>query len=200
MGTPWAAARTEHKLQVRRRIADAARELAIERGLAATTMGAVAERAQVSRATVYNYFPDVEAALAWAVEEEVRRFARHVGQELAGGPGQRLRGYVTAQVGYFTHPDRRAAALHFKLAGLSPLIRERMREHTTQLEAMLTAILTDGVECGDFRADLDPHRCAELILHLLTGIREQVLRGDVPVGALVDELLAFIEHGLRGQG
>ena len=197
MGSPWAVARTEHKQQVRTRIAAAARELAMERGLAATTMGAIAERAKVSRATVYNYFSDAEEALLWAVEEEVDRFSTALERDLVGGPVDRLRAYVDAQVRYFNEADRRAAALHFKVAGLSPVIQARMREHTARLEDLLTRILADGRDAGDFRLDIDPGRCAELIVYLLAGIREQVLRDAAPVQALVDELLALVEHGLR---
>jgi AcrR family transcriptional regulator len=189
--------RAEHKQQVRRRIAEAARDLALEGGLAATTMGAVAKRVNVSRATVYNYFTDVEQALLWAVGEEVDRFTATLDAELAGDPLDQLRGYVRTQVAYFASPDRRSAALYFKVAGLSPLVRDRMREHTARLESLLTRIVADGRARGDFRSDLEPGRCAELIIYLLTGIREQLLRGEAPAGTLVDETLAFIEHGLR---
>ena len=196
MEPPWVAARTEHKHQLRSRIASAARELVAEQGMAAASMGAIAKRVGVSRATVYNYFPDVEEALLHAVAEEVDRFTATVEQELAGDPVHRLRAYVGVQVRYFA--DRRTAALHFKLAGLSPLIRDRMREHTARLEQLLVDILTDGRNSGQFRSNLDPRRGAELVLHLLAGIREQVVRADVPVESLVDEAVALNEHGMRG--
>lgn len=52
------------------RIVDAARELFVENGLAATTMEAIARRAAVVRATVYNNFADKEAI----VDEIMRRY------------------------------------------------------------------------------------------------------------------------------
>jgi len=196
MDSPWGTVRAEHKQRLRGQIAAAARDLALEHGLAATTMGAVAKRVNVSRATVYNYFSDVEEALLWVVEDEVARFVATVEGKLTGAPLDQLRAYVQTQVEYFASPDRRAAALHFKLAGLSPLVRERMREHTARLERMLTRIVADGLASGDFRSELDPRRCAELIIYLLTGIREQLLRGEAPPAKLVEETLAFIERGL----
>lgn len=197
MGSPWKATRVDHKQHVRSQIAAAAQDLALEQGLAATTMGAIAKRVNVSRATVYNYFSDVEEALLWAVEQEVGLFVATTMRELVGDPMDQLRAYVQTQIEYFASPDRRAAALHFKMAGLSPLVRERMREHTARLESMLTRIVADGRDRGDFRSDLDPGRCAELIIYLLAGIREQLLRGEAPPGTLVDETLAFVEWGLR---
>jgi AcrR family transcriptional regulator len=198
--TPWGAVRAEHKQQLRHRIAEAARDLALEHGLAAATMGAVAKRVNVSRATVYNYFPDVEHALLWAVGEEVDRFTATLEQDLHGdAPGQ-LRACVRTQLTYFASPERRAAALYFKVAGLSPLVRDRMREHTARLTGMLTRIVADGVAGGEFRSDLDPGRCAQLITALLAGVREQLLRGDAPPDTLMREALDFIEHGLLVRG
>ncbi|WP_346270417.1 TetR/AcrR family transcriptional regulator, partial [Pseudonocardia sp.] len=75
----------------RSQIAAAAQDLALEQGLAATTMGAIAKRVNVSRATVYNYFSDVEEALLWVVEQEVGLFVATTRRELVGDPVDQLR-------------------------------------------------------------------------------------------------------------
>jgi TetR/AcrR family transcriptional repressor of mexJK operon len=51
-------------LKKRKAILDAASALFLERGIAATTVEAVAERASVSKMTVYSHFPDKPALLA----------------------------------------------------------------------------------------------------------------------------------------
>ena len=53
-------------------ILDAAYELFLERGIAATTMDAVAERASVSKMTVYANFRDKPALLAAAFDRRVK--------------------------------------------------------------------------------------------------------------------------------
>jgi TetR/AcrR family transcriptional repressor of mexJK operon len=58
-------------LEKRQAILDAAGALFRERGLAATTMEAVAERAAVSKMTVYGHFPDKPALLAAAFERNI---------------------------------------------------------------------------------------------------------------------------------
>jgi TetR/AcrR family transcriptional regulator, mexJK operon transcriptional repressor len=53
-------------------ILDAAYALFLERGVAATTMDAVAERACVSKMTVYAHFPDKPALLSAAFDRRVK--------------------------------------------------------------------------------------------------------------------------------
>ena len=64
-------------------ILDAAHALFLEHGVTATTMDAVAERASVSKRTVYGNFPDKPALLAAAFDRKIKLM--HV-QELAVGP------------------------------------------------------------------------------------------------------------------
>src|SRR5579872_112635 len=56
----------------REAILDAATALFYERGIAATTMEAVAERAGVSKMTVYASFPDKPALLRASFERNIR--------------------------------------------------------------------------------------------------------------------------------
>jgi TetR/AcrR family transcriptional repressor of mexJK operon len=53
-------------------ILDAAYDLFLERGIAATTMDAIAERASVSKMTVYANFPDKPALLAAAFDRQIK--------------------------------------------------------------------------------------------------------------------------------
>jgi AcrR family transcriptional regulator len=202
----WSVVRSEwqesvalHKQQVRDRIARSALALAVEHGLPGVTMGALAEHAKVSRATAYNYFPDVEHALLHAIEEEVTRFVDAVlaGLDGVADPTARLRAYLDAQMSYFAQPERQLSAMHFRAAGLSPVVRERLHAHIARLEEIVTGILADGRDAGAFRQDLDPGRTAALVVHLLTGAREHVMRGKVEPRVLTEELVSFIERGIR---
>jgi AcrR family transcriptional regulator len=57
--------------QTRRRIVGAGRDLFLERGYVATTIQAIADRAEVAAATVYQAFGTKEAVLAAALDAEV---------------------------------------------------------------------------------------------------------------------------------
>lgn len=74
------------------RILDAAAELFLRNGVAATSMGAVARAAGCSRATLYRYFEDRPALRRAFVHREARRVAAEVAAETSGieNPNERV--------------------------------------------------------------------------------------------------------------
>jgi len=62
----WDETIEAHRRAVRDATLDTAAALVAERGLRAVTMSQIAEETGIGRATLYKYFPDVEAILvAW---------------------------------------------------------------------------------------------------------------------------------------
>ena len=89
--------RAELEQQTRERITEAAVELHGSLGPARTTISAIAQRADVQRATVYRHFPDEEAAvrrLLGALEgaERASRPGRLGGHPRPGRPAGRRAG------------------------------------------------------------------------------------------------------------
>ena len=71
----WTETIEEHRRAVHDATLDTTAALVAEHGLASVTMSRIAAEAGIGRATLYKYFPDVEAILAaW--------HARHVAQHL----------------------------------------------------------------------------------------------------------------------
>src|ERR1700710_1207630 len=71
----WSETIEEHRTAVREAILETTATLAFEHGPHSVTMSQVAERAGIGRATLYKYFPDVEAILvAW----HERQIAHHM--------------------------------------------------------------------------------------------------------------------------
>ena len=60
-----------NKIQCRQRILKASRQLFSTKGYEETTMDDVAERAEVSKATLYNYFPGKDSLLMGIAEAEL---------------------------------------------------------------------------------------------------------------------------------
>ncbi|MGK5641113.1 TetR/AcrR family transcriptional regulator [Streptomyces sp. URMC 126] len=197
-GSGWNRMVAEHKERLRAAIGEAAVEIAAEKGLAGTTMSKIAERAGVSRATAYNYFKDVEHVLLSVVSDEVDRFHGRLRERLDGveGAHARLETCLTANLEYYAQPERRAGALQLQALGISPTIRERMAEHTDRLRALFAEVLESGRREGVFDERVSPDRHAELLLHLLAAARGQVIRGDVPVSTVAEDLLLLVESGL----
>ena len=69
----WKAAVHDHKQEVTRSILDAAESLASKGGIRSVTMSRIAETAGIGRATLYKYFPDLEAVLATWHERHVAK-------------------------------------------------------------------------------------------------------------------------------
>jgi len=88
----------EHRQAVRVATMDAAVRLVAQRGLASVTMSAIAEEAGLGRATLYKYFPDVQAILTAWHERQVSDHLEHLTRvrDQDGAPGQRLKAVLTA--------------------------------------------------------------------------------------------------------
>lgn len=106
----------------RRAILDAASELFLERGIAATSIEAVAERAGVSKMTVYSHFPDKPALLGAVFERELKDTVLPE-LSVAGRMSvhERLCDFGERLVGYLTRPEIvRAATVMAASAGEFP--------------------------------------------------------------------------------
>lgn len=182
----WNDTIEEHRRTVHAAILDAAAQLVALHGLASVTMTRIAQSAGIGRATLYKYFPDVEAVLiAWHERHITRHLHRltTVGVE-AGDPGQRLHAalytYASIQREHGRHPL--AALLH-----RGPHVVEARQ----RLRAFLADLLTEAVAADRVRDDVPPAELAAYCLHALDAAAE--LSTEAAVGRLVTTTLA----GLR---
>src|SRR6266702_7377127 len=105
-----------HRRAVRDATLDTTAALVAEHGLTSVTMSRIAEETGIGRATLYKYFPDVEAILlAW----HERQIAHHLQlladvRDQAGTPAARLEAVlnVYADISYQHHDTELVALLH----------------------------------------------------------------------------------------
>ncbi len=166
MGAP-SGLRERNKRRARAAILDAAERLIAERGYRRTTMRDVAERAELSYQTLYNYFPN-KAALAFALLVEQTGAANVRAAELrAAGTGEPLETtlivadlYVDLVVG----GDR---ALWQEVA--AELLRSgawhgrEVAVFDADIRAAVAAFYADCVRAGTLRADTDPQVLADVV-------------------------------------
>ncbi|MEU8763055.1 TetR/AcrR family transcriptional regulator [Streptomyces sp. NPDC048659] len=93
--------RERKKRQTKQRISDIATGLFVARGFAAVTVAEIAEAADVSVNTVYNYFPAKEDLFLDRMEGVTHRLARMIrgrdrGESAARAVLREIRGHVTA--------------------------------------------------------------------------------------------------------
>jgi AcrR family transcriptional regulator len=180
-----------HRAAVRDAIVDTTAALVAEHGLLSVTMSQIAESAGIGRATLYKYFPDVEAILfAW----HERQITTHLAQleqlrDQAGGAGQRLEAVLEAyalisHTRYsHEHPGPELAALLHRGAHLT-----RAQQHVHDL---IKELLTEVAATGDLRDDVAPDELASYCLHALGAA------GSLPSRAAVHRLVTVTLAGLR---
>ena len=112
----WNKTIEAHRREVGDAILDTTANLVAKHGLRSVTMSQIAEETGIGRATLYKYFPDVEAILlAW----HERQIARHLDyladiRDQADGPAGRLEAVLEAYalIQYEHHGTELAALLH----------------------------------------------------------------------------------------
>ncbi len=93
-------------LDKRRAVLEAASALFIERGIAATTIEAVADRASVSKMTLYSHFPDKPALLSAVFERNLSAIdLPNLSERTDLSPLERLSDFGERLVGFLTRPE-----------------------------------------------------------------------------------------------
>ena len=187
----WNETIEAHRRAVRTAILDTTWALVAEHGLRSVTMAQIAEEAGIGRATLYKYFPDVEAILVAWHQRHVTGHLEHLGElrDQAGDPGERLEAVLEAYALICHerehHGTELAALLHRG---------EHVVPAEQQLLDLLRDLLADAAEVGDVRADVAPDELASYCLHALAGA------GGLPSKAAVRRLVGLTLAALRPPG
>jgi AcrR family transcriptional regulator len=106
------AVRTRNKAKTRQRLLAAARELFYENGICATGVSAVAERAGVTKMTLYAHFPSKDDLVAAYLEDNDRRWREFLEEKLSGygDSRDRLLAVCDAYREYFAAREMRGCA------------------------------------------------------------------------------------------
>src|SRR3990172_8477120 len=112
----WTDTIETHRREVHAAILETTAELVAEHGLAAVTMSQIAEKTGIGRATLYKYFPDVEAILVAWHERQITGHLEHLAEvrDQVGDAGERLEAVLEAYalISHERHNIELAALLH----------------------------------------------------------------------------------------
>jgi AcrR family transcriptional regulator len=180
-----------HRAAVRDAILDTTAALVAEHGLLSVSMSQIAESTGIGRATLYKYFPDVEAILfAW----HERQISAHLAQlkELRDQPGDAGKGLEAVLEAYaliahdrfsHEHPGPELAALLHRGAHLT--------KAQQQVHDLIKDLLTEVAATGNLRDDVAPDELATYCLHALGAA------SSLPSKAAVRRLVRITLAGLR---
>jgi AcrR family transcriptional regulator len=185
----WTETIEAHRREVRDAILDTTAALVAQHGLRSVTMSQIAGETGIGRATLYKYFPDVEAILhAW----HHRQITGHLDylaevRDQAGDSAERLqavleayalisrqsRGHSDTELAAFLHRDEQ-------------LLRARY-----QLHRMIRDLLRNAAQSGSVRVDVAPDELTSYCLHALGAA------SSLPSRAAVRRLVSVVLAGLR---
>jgi AcrR family transcriptional regulator len=187
----WNETIEAHRHAVRKAILDATWALVTEHGLTSVTMSQIAEETGIGRATLYKYFPNVEAILVTWHERHVIGHLEHLANVRdqagdAGDTGERLEAVLEAYALISHHREHQGNELAALLHRGEHVARAQQR-----LNDLIRDLLTEAAETGDVRDDVAPSELASYCLHALAAA------GGLPSKAAVRRLVTVTLAGLH---
>lgn len=186
----WEQTISAHRHEVRDAVVHATAALVAEGGLLSVTMSEIAQRSGIGRATLYRYFPDVEAVLgAWHERQIEAHLAQLADIRDRAGPDHRLdavlEGYALLAHGSDHHHDPDLAALLHRGHEVDPARDEVHR--------LMVEVVAEAAETGLVRDDVPPDELASYCIHALNAAES--LRSKAAVRRLVAVTLGGLRPG-----
>ncbi len=185
----WTDTIEAHRRTVRDATLETTAALVAEHGLRSVTMSRVAEETGIGRATLYKYFPDVEAILlAWHEQQISGHLAELTRvRDQVDDAGERLEAvlstYALISRGSHGHHDAELAA--FLHGG------HQVAQAQYQLHGIVQQLLADAVETGHVRGDIAANELAHYCIAALNA------SATLPSKAAARRLVTVTLAGLR---
>jgi AcrR family transcriptional regulator len=173
MGTVERRAREQEAR--RELILRAAKATFAEKGLAATTIEDIAQRAEIAKGTIYRYFKSKEDVYHVVVEQGLTRLAQRFRASIDSGvpADENLRRVAQAYLDFYREEADYFWICYFSgthdPAGGSPMT-EAVRSAGGACIGQVAQVVQRGIESGVFKAGLDPMEAAVLMWSASSGI------------------------------
>ena len=199
------AARIADRAAKTRTILRASAEVFAEQGYNAATIDAIAERAQVGKGTIYEYFPNKQE-LFFAVFDDyitsMEAVARQSMDQLSGSAGTQIRHAIHSILAMSAETlDLFPLVFEFWSASASPDRQERVATLFRRTYGKFRALLADRIRTGQRNGEIsraaDPSRIAAVLIGALDGLFLQAWFDPAldPV-SMGDEFVATLLRGL----
>lgn len=175
--------RIREKEERRKIILGAAKTLILEKGVAAFSMQDIADATELSKATLYLYFPSKEAMLEEIFRDATDYFVEYVEERLS----PELSGLDSVMVLWGSYLSLYAeSGDDFVLTGIwkavnpycsiVPRAGDADGSAAAPMIALISRVLARGVADGSLDADIDPERVARTCLFIATSLIDSVAR------------------------
>ncbi|MFB6195769.1 MAG: TetR/AcrR family transcriptional regulator [Haloplanus sp.] len=173
-------------------------------GYADLTMQDIADEWSKSKAALHYHYDTKRGLLLAFLDHLYDTYTAHVGDPDDGSPADRLVAVIDAALDpprTDSHRELRTALFEIKAqAPYDEAFRERLERFDRHLHGEVRGVVSDGVETGAFRADIDPDATATLLVTLVNGAHSRrVALGDD--GGVREAVHAYIDdHLAAGSG
>ena len=182
----WSETIDMHRSEVHDAILGTTLKLVADHGLRSVTMSQIAEETGIGRATLYKYFPSVEAILVAWYERHVTGHLEYLAQvrDHAGDAHEQLKAVLGAYA-LISHEHRDAELAALVHQG------ESFERAQRQLSDLIRDLLAEAAKTGVIRDDVAPEELASYCLHALAAA------SDLPSKAAVRRLVTVTLAGLK---
>jgi AcrR family transcriptional regulator len=205
--------RERKKLRTRQLIAETARRMFAERGFDDVPVAEIARAAEVSEATVFNYFPTKEDLVFQGMEAFETELLAAVHDRPAGESFvEAFARFVLRPRGFLAAGDEHTASFLTKVARMiaaSPALLTREREVLARYTESLAALIAEDTAAapGDLRPWVVAHALIGTHHTLIQLVRRRLLAGNTDRARIAAELQArgrqaldLLNQGLGGYG
>ncbi len=182
-------------MQRRNSILNAARELFYRKGYQTTTMEEIAEKAELSKGTLYLYFQSKDELYISTIEEGFYELEEKLLRATKGKRNveQKIRAIYYAFIKHCLENPEYFRITQYFLSGyahdnISPQLQKRINDLSIKLLTYGSKAIQEGVDSGLFKKDIDPFDLSVIGWRLATGLLDL---------ALVDGLGEGMETGQR---
>lgn len=176
--------RERKKLNQQYAIIRAALDLFREKGYDDTAVSEIAELADISYTTFFNYFPSKDSLLDAIQEMEIKDLAEVADLRFKGETSMEILLAGVFKEWVFDSMNNRNTIVRVQ----ESLMQGHDGPFFTPVEQLLRSIVIRGIESGEFKIDTDP----ELVSVLLSGLHDAIIinRQDDLLDAGIDAILA----------
>jgi len=155
-------------------------------GVEKTSMREIADDINLSKASLYYYFPDKESLYKAVVEKEQNEFLARISEKIINiqEPELLLREYVSTRLSYFRTLLNISRLRLEAYSDLKPVFKETISLFKEKEKEIIVRIFEKGISKGIFSIK-DTDQTASLFLDLLKGLR---------ISVVTDKKMLFIEQ------
>lgn len=156
--------REANKIKCRQQILKASRRLFKEKGYDSTMIDDVADKADISKATLYNYFPNKESLLVGTMEDQTEACRRYIREETGDADGSYEK--IKLALEFLVLDSIPFISVSRRILFLNACETSHMYGKVNDVKEMFRELTEDARKEGVFREDIHSVEIVELLMSI----------------------------------